>query len=78
MAGVAMPRGHMADELRRRLEALTTSLLVPVFFVYSGLNTRLALINTPKLWLFTGIIILLVVLGKGVACTLGARLVKLS
>lgn len=78
VAGVAMPRGHLADELRYRLEALTTGLLVPVFFVYSGLNTRLSLINTPKLWLFTGIIILLAVVGKGVACTLGARIVKLS
>lgn len=78
IAGVAMPRGHLADELRHRLESLTTGLLVPVFFIYSGLNTSLALINTPKLWLFTGLIILLAIVGKGVACTLGARLVKLS
>lgn len=78
IAGVAMPRGHLADELRQRLETLTTGLFVPVFFVFSGLNTSLSLINTPKLWLFTGLIILLAIIGKGVACTLGARMVKLS
>ena len=78
VAGVAMPRGHLADELRRRMESLTTSLLLPVFFVYSGLNTRLALVNTPKLWLLTGIIILLAIAGKGVACTIGAKLAKHS
>ncbi len=75
VAGVAMPRGHLADELRSRLEALTTGLLLPVFFVYSGLNTHLALVNTPGLWLITAIIILIAIAGKGVACTLGARFV---
>ncbi len=78
IAGVAMPRGRLADTLRQQLEALTTGLLVPVFFVYAGLNTRLALIDTPQLWLFTAIIIGLAILGKGAACTLGARVVRFS
>jgi len=75
VAGVAMPRGHLADELRSRLETLTTGLLLPVFFVYSGLNTHLALVNTPGLWFFTAIIILIAIAGKGIACTLSARFV---
>ncbi|MEO7002689.1 MAG: cation:proton antiporter [Ktedonobacterales bacterium] len=35
VAGVAMPRGRLTNELRYRLESLTTGLLVPVFFVYA-------------------------------------------
>jgi Kef-type K+ transport system membrane component KefB len=72
--GVAMPRGHLAVALRTRLEDLITGLLLPVFFVYSGLNTHLAMVNTPKLWLFTGSIIVIAITGKGLACTLAARL----
>ncbi len=74
VAGVAMPRGHLADALRGKLEDLTTGLLLPVFFVFSGLNTKIGLVNTPKLWLITGAIILIAVLGKGAACMIGARL----
>ena len=78
IAGVAMPRGRFAEEVRHRLEGLTTSLLLPIFFLYSGLNTQLRLINTPLLWLLAGGIILVAILGKGVACALGARLVGIS
>jgi Kef-type K+ transport system membrane component KefB len=74
IAGVAMPRGRLAEALRSKLEDLTTGLLLPVFFVFSGLNTKIGLVNTPKLWLITGAIILIAVLGKGVACMLGAKL----
>lgn len=71
--GTVMPRGHFAESVRRHLEYLTTSLLVPIFFVFSGLNTQLGLLNTPQLWLITILIIAIAVLGKGLACTLAAR-----
>jgi len=78
VAGVAMPRGRLAETLRQRLETITSGLLVPVFFVYAGLNVRLTLIDTPNLWLATAIIIGLALLGKVVACALAARVVKFS
>lgn len=78
VAGVAMPRGRVADALQSRLEGVTTGLLLPIFFVYSGLNTRLALVNTPRLWLITGLIIVLAVAGKGIACAVSARLSRYS
>ena len=40
--GAAMPRGILTRELQRVLEPTTTALLVPLFFIYSGLNTRSA------------------------------------
>jgi Kef-type K+ transport system membrane component KefB len=73
IAGTAMPRGAFAEEVREKTETFTTALLLPIFFVYSGLNTQLALVNTPGLWKLAGTILLIAILGKGAACTLAAR-----
>jgi Kef-type K+ transport system membrane component KefB len=72
--GVAMPSGFFADRLTDRIEPLTTSLLLPMFFVYSGLNTQIGLVNTPALWGVTLGLLVVAILGKGVACTVAARL----
>jgi Kef-type K+ transport system membrane component KefB len=73
IAGTVMPRGAFAEQVRQKIEFLTTSFLVPTFFVFSGLNTQLGLVNSLNLWLITGVIIAIAVVGKGVACTLAAR-----
>lgn len=74
--GVAMPSGFFAQELSGRLEPLVTTFLLPLFFVYSGLNTQIGLLNSPKLWAVTLGILVVSVAGKGVACTVAARLNK--
>ena len=48
-------------------------LLVPMFFTYSGLNTRFALLGNPRILLFSAAAIAVAVLSKGGACWLGAR-----
>jgi Kef-type K+ transport system membrane component KefB len=72
--GIAMPRGRFAAELRRCLEPLTTAFLLPVFFIYSGLNTRIGLVDTPYLWSLAALVLLAATAGKGGACYLAARL----
>ncbi len=72
--GTAMPRGRFADELIRLMMPLTTNLLLPLFFVYSGLNTKIGLIDTPVLWGIALLILLAACVGKGVACWAAARL----
>ena len=72
--GTAMPRGEFADQVRDRLEFLTTGFLLPMFFVYSGLSTRIGLVNTLALWGITALIITVAVLGKGIACMLAAKI----
>ena len=72
--GTAMPRGKFAEELQRLMMPLTTSLLLPLFFVYSGLNTKIGLVNTPYLWGVSLVVLAAACLGKGVACWLAARL----
>jgi Kef-type K+ transport system membrane component KefB len=71
--GTAMPRGLFAREIQRHLEPLTTNFLLPLFFVYSGLNTRIGLVDTPQLWGVALVILLAACLGKGAACWLAAR-----
>jgi Kef-type K+ transport system membrane component KefB len=72
--GTAMPRGLFADEIQRRLEPLTTNFLLPLFFVYSGLNTRLGLVDSILLWSVALVILFAACFGKGIACWLAARL----
>ena len=71
--GIAMPRGKFAEELHRLMYPLTVALLLPVFFVYSGLNTKIGLVNTPYLWGLTALVLLVAIIGKGVACYFAAR-----
>jgi Kef-type K+ transport system membrane component KefB len=48
---------------------MTTTFFVPVFFVYSGLNTRIGLLSSPALWGLALLILAIAIAGKGLACT---------
>lgn len=72
--GLAMPRGTFGKDLQQKLEPLTTNFLLPLFFVYSGLNTRLGLVDSFYLWGIALAALAMACLGKGVACWLAARL----
>jgi Kef-type K+ transport system membrane component KefB len=76
--GAAMPRGVMARDLIARIQPLTVALLLPLFFTYSGLNTKIGLLNSSFLWFMCGAVLLAAVLGKGVACWLAARWTGIS
>jgi Kef-type K+ transport system membrane component KefB len=71
--GTAMPRGVVSRDLVARIQPLTLALLLPLFFTYSGLNTRIGLLDTGFLWLVCASVLGVAVLGKGVACWLAAR-----
>ena len=76
--GAAMPRGAMARDLIGRIQPLTVALLLPLFFTYSGLNTKIGLLNSGFLWLMCGAVLVAAILGKGVACWLAARATGIS
>ena len=71
--GAAMPRGVVARDLIARIQPLTVAVLLPLFFTYSGLNTKITLLNSGFLWLMCGAVLVAAVLGKAVACWLAAR-----
>jgi Kef-type K+ transport system membrane component KefB len=76
--GAVMPRGVLANALITRIEPLTLALLLPLFFTFSGLNTQIALLDSGYLWLMAGLVLLVAILGKGVACWLAARATGVS
>lgn len=72
--GLAMPRGAFIRGVVTSLEGVTVALLVPIFFVYAGLGTKLGLLVQPELfWIAVGTTAL-AFLCKGGGCVLAARL----
>lgn len=71
--GAAMPRGLVSKSLIEKVQPLTVAMLLPLFFTFSGLNTRITLLDSPYLWLMTGLILIAAIGGKGIACWLAAR-----
>lgn len=51
VAGLAVPRGAAAQRLKTLLEPFTAAALVPLFFAFSGLSTRLDFVSDPGLLL---------------------------
>ena len=74
LIGVAMPRGRFVEILRAKMESLTVSVFLPFFFVYSGLNTKLGLLDSPALWGIAALACIAAVAGKFGGCALAARL----
>lgn len=76
--GAMIPRGPIAMGLIAKIQPLAVSLLLPLFFTYSGLNTKIGLLNTWYLWGMCLLVLVAAVIGKGVACTAAARMSGLS
>jgi Kef-type K+ transport system membrane component KefB len=72
--GTVMPRGLFVEELKKKVEPLTVILLLPMFFTYSGLNTRMDMVNSASLLLIAAGILIASIIAKGVACYAAARL----
>lgn len=75
VAGAVMPR---EEGLRRTLSAsfapLSTTLLLPVFFAYTGLRTRLGLVHGAKMWLCLAAVLAVAIAGKFLSSMFAARM----
>ena len=75
LAGVVMPRaGGFREKLVVRVENISSVLLLPVFFVFTGLRTQVGLLNTPRDWALCGVIIAVATLGKLGGSAIAARI----
>jgi Kef-type K+ transport system membrane component KefB len=74
LLGIAMPRGLFTRELQRQLEPFAVVFLLPMFFTFSGLNTRLDMVNNFPMLLIALAVLVAACLGKGGACWAAARL----
>ena len=74
MAGAVMPKGRaFVAELTGKLEDFTVVFLLPLFFAFTGLRTRIGLLSGAEMWGFCALIVLVAVAGKFGGSTLAAR-----
>jgi len=79
MAGAIMPENVKFRNLFiEKVEDVALVLLLPLFFVFTGLRTQIGLLNDPYLWKMGGFIILTAVVGKFVGSAMTAKFLKLS
>jgi Kef-type K+ transport system membrane component KefB len=75
LAGIVMPTaGGFRDKLVVRVENLSSVLLLPVFFAFTGLRTHIGLLNSAQDWLICLVIIAVATAGKLGGSALAARL----
>lgn len=76
MTGAIMPDiPKFRNIFIEKVEDVSLILLLPLFFVFTGLRTQIGIINDPYLLKITGFIILVAVIGKFVGSALAARFV---
>jgi Kef-type K+ transport system membrane component KefB len=79
MAGVIMPSSFSFRKIViDKIEDVSIILLLPLFFVITGLRTEIGLINQGHLWITFGWILLVAVAGKFGGSALAARMVGQS
>lgn len=79
MMGAIMPDvSKFRTVFIEKVEDVSVILLLPLFFVFTGLRTEIGLINDPYLWKVTGFIILVAVVGKFFGSALAAKFVGQS
>lgn len=65
LLGVVMPKGtQFVRHVTEKLEDFTVVFLLPIFFAFTGLKTRLGLLNGGELWLYTVLVVAAACLGK--------------
>jgi Kef-type K+ transport system membrane component KefB len=76
MAGITMPPDrNFRKILVDKIEDISLVLLLPLFFVFTGLRTQLGLLNEGHLWVTFGIVTLVAIVGKFFGSALAARFV---
>ena len=72
--GAFMPRGLFVEELKKKVEPIAVILLLPMFFTYSGLNTRMDMLTSPSMLLIAAGVLVASVVAKFAACYGAARI----
>lgn len=74
LAGTIMPENtKFRNIFIQKIEDVALVLLLPLFFVFTGLRTQIGLINDSYLWQVTGLIILVAIAGKFVGSAIASR-----
>ena len=77
--GAVMPKDTaFLKHLTEKIEDFTLLFLLPLFFAFTGINTRLGLLNSTHLWVMCILIIAVAVFGKFGGVSLAARFYGMS
>jgi hypothetical protein len=75
MAGTIMPDNtKFRNIFIQKIEDVALVLLLPLFFVFTGLRTQIGLLNDIYLWKITGLIILVAITGKFVGSAIASKI----
>lgn len=75
LAGVIMPPlPNFRRLIIEKIEDVSVTLLLPLFFVFTGLRTQIGLLNTPYLWTICALIIFVAISGKFIGGAFSARI----
>ena len=75
LAGTIMPENSKFRNIFiQKIEDVALVLLLPLFFVFTGLRTQIGLLNDIYLWKVTGLIILVAITGKFVGSALASKI----
>ena len=75
MAGAVMPKGEaFVHALTEKLEDVTVVLLLPLFFAFTGLRTRIGLVEGAEMWGWCALVVGVAVAGKFGGSAVAARL----
>ncbi len=79
MAGVIMPQNlSFRNIFIEKVEDVSLVLLLPLFFVFTGLRTQIGLLNDAYLWQICALVVGLAVTGKFIGSALAAKFVGQS
>ena len=77
--GLVMPRhAGLTEDVTGRIEDFTITLLLPLFFAFTGLKTNMGLLDRPELWIMTGVLLAVAMVGKLFGAALAARITGFS
>jgi len=72
--GLIMPRhAGLTEDISRRLEQFVVLVLLPLFFVVTGLKTDVGALDQGMLWLIGLLLLAVAIVGKWVGATISAR-----
>jgi Kef-type K+ transport system membrane component KefB/nucleotide-binding universal stress UspA family protein len=74
LLGAIMPKGNeFVRALTEKLEDFTVVFLLPIFFAFTGLKTRIGVLDTGELWFYCALCIVVACVGKFGGAALAAR-----
>jgi K+:H+ antiporter len=74
LMGVVMPeQNEFKEKLTARIQDVTTIILLPLFFAFTGLRMQIGLLDDVQSWLICALVLSVAILGKLGGATIAAR-----